>query len=355
MLEFLDLLANLERNNLLIVLCMCIIVQEYVQQQVTTEENAKRRMLLRYVQAVTAHATQQVEVNGQAHHAVLQLPESQISDEEAHALVALLRNNVHIQEVNLRGNAITDDGARALAAMLSKNAGLRQLDLRGNQVSKSAIKVLAEALERNERVRHVYVHAGGKVEALGTGVWNPNDTTSATGSDAAVAAPMVTVETVCVVDVRDNQVPDAGTNNDLLAHNYSSTYDFSTTKGPAMSQESTSMGAFSVGANGTMSTSLPTFNPTQLASTSADSAARGPSRKGKKKRSPGKKKPQAGHKTSERRQDPADTRRSKEQLKMEALEGAWQGRQAGLELSSQGGRKALPPLQDLEVQEQTYI
>lgn len=34
---------------------------------------------------------------------------------------------------------------------------------------------MAEALERSERVRHVYVHAGGKIEALGTaGRWaNP--------------------------------------------------------------------------------------------------------------------------------------------------------------------------------------
>jgi len=33
---------------------------------------------------------------------------------------------------------------------------------------KGAIRILAEALERSERVRHVYVHAGGKIEALGT-------------------------------------------------------------------------------------------------------------------------------------------------------------------------------------------
>jgi hypothetical protein len=45
---------------------------------------------------------------------VLQLPESNISDEEIHALAALLRNNTNIEELNLRGNIITDDGARAL-------------------------------------------------------------------------------------------------------------------------------------------------------------------------------------------------------------------------------------------------
>ena len=43
---------------------------------------------------------------------VLQLPESNITDEEIHALSALLRNNTNIDELNLRGNNITDDGAR---------------------------------------------------------------------------------------------------------------------------------------------------------------------------------------------------------------------------------------------------
>jgi hypothetical protein len=75
------------------------------------------------------------------------------------------------------------------------------------------IRALAEALERNDRVRHVYVHAGGKVEALGTGVWaaprkdpspgSPYDPPGAASPSETV--PLVTVETVCVVDVRDNK------------------------------------------------------------------------------------------------------------------------------------------------------
>eukprot|EP01034_Spumella_vulgaris_P025554 gene25554-32024_t len=93
---------------------------------------------------------------------VLQLPESNITDEEIHALAALLRNNTSIEELNLRGNNITDDGARALGAVLAGRSGLRLVDLRGNKI--------AEALERSERVRHVYVHAGGKIEALGAQV-----------------------------------------------------------------------------------------------------------------------------------------------------------------------------------------
>lgn len=131
---------------------------------------------------------------------VLQLPESNITDEEIHALAALLRNNTNIDELNLRGNNITDDGARALGAVLAGRSGLRMIDLRGNKIGKGAIRVLAEALERSERVRHVYVHAGGKIEALGAGKWAPKPE-----SDEPVDPKlMVTVETVCVVDVREN-------------------------------------------------------------------------------------------------------------------------------------------------------
>ena len=62
-------------------------------------------------------------------------------------------------------------GARALGAVLSGKSGLRMIDLRGNKIGKGAVRILAEALERSERVRHVYVHAGGKIEALGASRW----------------------------------------------------------------------------------------------------------------------------------------------------------------------------------------
>ena len=172
---------------------------------------------------------------------VLQLLESNISDEEIHALAALLRNNTSIDELNLCGNNITDDGARALAAALSGKSGLRLVDLRGNKIGKSAIRILAEALERSERVRHVYVHAGGKIEALGTAKWakprlppssiaggaTGTGTGTGTGTVASLSRTgddddrddiihgngngngnggkqVVNVETICVVDIRDN-------------------------------------------------------------------------------------------------------------------------------------------------------
>jgi len=189
---------------------------QFVQDALATEEDAKRRMLLRYIHAAKEAAVASSGGSG----GVLQLPEANVTDEEVHALAAMLRNNTTIDELNLRGNNITDDGARALAAVLAGRSGLRLVDLRGNKIGKGAIRVLAEALERSERVRHVYVHAGGKIEALGTGsgsgsavlgqsqsLRGPSETSVTDGrGDTADSdtRSMVMVETVCVVDVREN-------------------------------------------------------------------------------------------------------------------------------------------------------
>ncbi len=178
----------------------------FVQDSLATEEDAKRRMLLRYIHAVKEHAMSVTDGTG----GVLQLPESNISDEEIHALAALLRNNTSIDEINLRGNSITDDGARAISAVLAGRSGLRLIDLRGNKIGKAAIRTLAEALERSERVRHVYVHAGGKIEALGAGRWaQPRGSGDDSTDDRVAQDPKmaVTVETICVVDCRENSPP----------------------------------------------------------------------------------------------------------------------------------------------------
>ncbi|CAM9724415.1 unnamed protein product [Ectocarpus sp. 12 AP-2014] len=168
---------------------------------------------------------------GRPGRGIIQLPESGVTDEEVHAIAALLRGNSTIAELNLRGNEITDEGASALGAVLAGRMGLRSVDLRSNRISKQGIRTIAEALERSERVRHVYVHAGGKVEALGTGVWAaPRGGTNTAGvavdqssphhSPASPSAtspdgrggtvPLVTVETVCVVDLRENKPPSGG-------------------------------------------------------------------------------------------------------------------------------------------------
>ncbi|CAN0555650.1 unnamed protein product, partial [Ectocarpus sp. 8 AP-2014] len=64
------------------------------------------------------------------------LPESGVTDEEVHAIAALLRGNSTIAELNLRGNEITDEGASALGAVLAGRMGLRSVDLRSNRISK---------------------------------------------------------------------------------------------------------------------------------------------------------------------------------------------------------------------------
>jgi hypothetical protein len=193
----------------------------YLQDKLGSEEDAKRRTLLRYVNAVKASALSETK-DGSGTGAI-QLPESGITDEEVHAIAALLRGNTSIVDLNLRGNLITDEGARALSAVLGGRSGIQSLDLRGNRIGKLGIRAMAEALERSDRVRHVYVHAGGKIEALGTNRWADPRLLNATGggeegggggggdqSNGELAAAMVTVETVCVVDCRENNPSAAG-------------------------------------------------------------------------------------------------------------------------------------------------
>ncbi|CAM9469285.1 unnamed protein product, partial [Scytosiphon promiscuus] len=206
---------------------------------VAVEEEAKRRTLLRYIHAVKAAASLGLDDEshknmtaavGRPGRGIIQLPESGVTDEEVHAIAALLRGNSTIAELNLRNNEITDEGASALGAVLAGRMGLRSVDLRSNRISKQGIRTIAEALERSERVRHVYVHAGGKA-TLGTGVWaaprggadpqgasadrtsqdhNPAAQSPAAPSGRGATVPLVTVETVCVVDLRENKPPSGG-------------------------------------------------------------------------------------------------------------------------------------------------
>lgn len=191
-------------------------VIHHLQQRLQAEEEAKRRTLLRYVHAVKAAADANaaaasagaVHVDASVAGGVVQLAESEVGDEEMHALAAMLQNNPSITELNVRMNSVTDEGARALAAVLAGNSSLRTVDLRENHVGKSGVRAIAEALERSQRVRHVYVHAGGKIEALGTGMWaaprGQGGEPAAGGTAGAPGGGMMTVETVCAVDVRDN-------------------------------------------------------------------------------------------------------------------------------------------------------
>ena len=327
-----------------------------VQDGLAVEEDAKRRMLLRYIHAVKEHAAALAE---QGSGGVLQLPESNISDEEVHALAALLRNNTTIEELNLRGNNITDDGARALGAVLAGRSSLRLVDLRGNKIGKGAIRILAEALERAERVRHVYVHAGGKIEALGTaargGTGMGMGSSGAIGEDGeggdAGARAAVNVETICVVDVRDNNPHEAQAAYELLTQD--ARFDAGLTAGeplrrgeppkftPLMLLESNG-----VAPKGGWDAS--TVVPPSLLT----NGGLGSSVKDKDKDGPGKKKAKKAKKTaagagSETEQSDAEKKRHKAKLhedKILALkEQLWQGRAGTLDQGHAGGADLPPP------------
>lgn len=191
-----------------------------LQEKLTTEEDAKRKTLLRYVHEIKARSSEAASSSSSTSSTasgvgVLKLPESGVGDEEVHAIAALLRSATTVRELQLRGNGISNEGARAIAAVLSSaSCGIRAVDLRGNRITKEGVKVLAEALERNERTKHVYVHAGGKIEALGTtavaaGMASPTMVNAQLMSSASpsVGASLIGVETVCIVDVREQLDP----------------------------------------------------------------------------------------------------------------------------------------------------
>jgi hypothetical protein len=71
---------------------------------------------------------------------------------------------------------------------------LENIDLRRNRISRNGIKLIVEALERSDRVRHVHVHAGGKIEAMGS-----KNTSDANNCHESC--------TICMVDIRENSKP----------------------------------------------------------------------------------------------------------------------------------------------------
>ena len=98
----------------------------------------------------------------------VRLGSSGIGDEEIHALVAVLSSKDRADLLDLRGNSIGDVGARGLATLLRSSNVLAEVDVRDNCIGPTGVRILAEALEHNTRVRHVFVHGNGRIEALGS-------------------------------------------------------------------------------------------------------------------------------------------------------------------------------------------
>lgn len=320
-----------------------------LQDRLQAEEEAKRRTLLRYVDAVKKAA----EANAAAAElgavdqevvrrgAVVQLAEAGIGDEEMHALAALLRGNDTITELVLRANSVTDEGVRALAAVLAGPSALRVIDLRNNHVGRGGLRALSEGLERSERVNHVYVHAGGKIDALGAGLWAaPRGSAGAVGDlgGSAAGGGMATVETVCAIDVRNNTEPPRDDVLDL----------------PPASELSAPRG----GGGGGMSATAPSTDAAGAGSGTGASGYRGPSSPSRKTSGGGggasgasgsRRRSDKGDAETRRRRDAADTKRrakmEADRLAKERREANWSGRAGGLDvptehqrhLKSQGG------------------
>ena len=81
---------------------------------------------------------------------------------------------------------------------MSEPSSLENIDLRRNRITRNGIKSIVEALERSDRVRHVHVHAGGKIEAMGS----KNNSTSSNNRENSESF------TICIVDIRDNSKPE---------------------------------------------------------------------------------------------------------------------------------------------------
>ena len=125
----------------------------------------------------------------------INLPESNLGDEEIHAIAAMLRGNITIEELQLRRNNISDDGARAIAAVLAGRSGLKNVDLKENRISVSGVKAIADALERSERVHKVMVHPGGCLEGRGC------VDQVATTEDCGGVSPSSTYESALIITV----------------------------------------------------------------------------------------------------------------------------------------------------------
>ncbi|CAK4720627.1 unnamed protein product [Aphanomyces euteiches] len=267
---------------------------QWLQDKLAKEEDAKRKTLIRYVHEVKSQGATDNDAK-----LSLKLPESGIGDEEMHAIAALLRNNSSVHDLQLHGNAITSEGARAIAAILgSSNCGLAHIDLRKNHIGDDGIRVLTEALERNPRIRHVYVHAGGKIEAL--------------GANKAATDGIVQVETVCVIDVREN--------NAKTEHHLEMTDD--------IDLPTTTTAAAAATAEGDV---LFSKRPTALALANA---------------SVQEKKREWQRQQKQKKQMQAE----KERLKQKEMQ--WQGRAGGLEVTAKS-KKQLPPLDDAKTLERS--
>ena len=196
-----------------------------IQAEVCAEEESKRRVLLRYIRAVKASVSLGEPGSEEYRHEVgtvgagrIHLPESGLVDEDAYAIASILRNNVTIEEIQLRRNKIGDDGARAIASVLAGRCSLKFIDLRENRISTMGMKAIADALGRSERIQKVFVHPGGKIEAFGASETSFGvSPLTLEEKDAAFSGG---VSSICIVDARDNVPKSIGAHGSGTKNNH---------------------------------------------------------------------------------------------------------------------------------------
>lgn len=85
----------------------------------------------------------------------LELHFQSINDAQLLELIAFLRKNPHIIEIDLGANRITDVGIKALGAFLATNPPLQKISLWGNPFTSQGLIDLARALTTNTHLSHL--------------------------------------------------------------------------------------------------------------------------------------------------------------------------------------------------------
>jgi len=84
-----------------------------------------------------------------------------VGDEVTGELALLLKSDVNVKRITLRGNCIGAQGAMALAGMLEVNTAIVSLSLEWNQIGSAGATALAAALAKNRSITHLDLRNNG--------------------------------------------------------------------------------------------------------------------------------------------------------------------------------------------------
>lgn len=155
-------------------------------------EDSKRKLLLRYITDKLEKFSVKYNEATSGKIINLNLRNFDIEEEECHVITAALKSfNPLIKQgkmykrinlkIDLSDNLIDDDGLKAFFPLINniKQASdikFDLLDLNGNLITAQGVEYIAEILrQKNDVIRHVHIHAAGKIEALGAKVVNARE------------------------------------------------------------------------------------------------------------------------------------------------------------------------------------